>query len=82
MDYTAPIKRLHLMGITMRHFVYIKYIRGVKQDFYYIILILEYMSDKNVRERKNAYACERQKAISGTNEFRLLPIHILVVMIA
>lgn len=28
------------------HFVYIKYIRDIKQDFYYIILILEYMSNK------------------------------------
>lgn len=48
---TAPIKRLHLMSITMRHFVYIKYIWSIKQDFYYIILILEYVSNKKKKER-------------------------------
>lgn len=78
MDYTAPIKRLHLMSITIRHFVYIKYIRGVKQDFYYIILILEYVGNKKKKERMPI----RVREISSENEFRLLPIHILVVMIA
>lgn len=45
MDYTAPIKRSNGY-YDETHFVYIKYIWGVKQDFYYIILIHEYMSNK------------------------------------